>query len=86
MSQPKSGPNQTVKQMGEEFERQATRNLPERKLSAESQAACFAGAYNMPARVPTMLRETDPQRSQPIRQRLMNEMGKFSEDYRNGRI
>ncbi len=86
MSQPKLGPNQTVKQMWEAFERQVLRNQPGRKLSAEFQATYNARAHNMLARVMDMLRHGDPGEFGTIWQRPTDEMVRFSRDYQSGKI
>ncbi len=86
MSQPRLDPNQTVKEMWEAFERQALRNQPGRKLSAEFQATYYAGAHNMLARVMDMLRHGDPNEFGAIWQRLTDEMVQFSRDYQSGKI
>jgi hypothetical protein len=79
---------QSVEQMWQAFLRQATRNRPGRKLPIEVRVAYYAGCHNMLAEVLAMLREGEESSSEwrAVFNRWSDELTKFSDDYRDGKI
>ena len=78
----------TVEQMWKEFSQNAMRGHPQQDVPREVRASYYAGCYGMLNAVLETLRQGEPTKQElsAVWQKWANELGKFSQDYGEGKV